>query len=159
MHHYPYMYLRRPASRILWFAIGAGVATWWHHSRAMRDYHAQYWPCFVGHRTRAAVQDHPIPSEPRGYVERDGRWKPSSDGTVGWNQQEWDENKERLRSLQKRVGEAMVDTSESALDSIVATAEVLKAKLAERRARHRSGNPTDLPPDTRGEKKDPSLSA
>ena len=111
MHHYPHIFLRRPASRILWFVIGAGVATWWHNSRAMRDHHAQYWPCIFGSHPRA-VQDQPVPGERRqGHSEREGRWvwKPNypSDGTVGWNQQEWDENKERLKNLQRRAGEAV----------------------------------------------------
>lgn len=156
MHHYPHIYLRRPVSRIFWFVIGAGVATWWHHSLAMRDHHAQYWPCVLGNHSRAAVQDQPASDERRGYPEREGRWvrnpSSSSDGTVGWNQQEWDENKERLRNLQKRVGEAMVDMSESTLDSIVHGAEALKSKLTERRSMQGSGTPSDAPE----QKKDPS---
>lgn len=71
---------------------------------------------------------------------------------MGWNQQEWEENKERLRNIQKRVSEAMVDMSESTLESIVSTAEALKARLAENRARREGA----FPPETTEQKKDPS---
>ncbi|KAG6336048.1 hypothetical protein ID866_3047 [Astraeus odoratus] len=128
MHHYPHIYLRRPVSRLLWFVIGAGVATWWHHSRAMHEYRAQYWPCLAHQQRRAALPDQAPTTDP---IRGEGRWvwkaNPSSDGTMGWNQQEWEENKERLKNMQKRVGEAMADMSESTLDSIVSAAEVLKA--------------------------------
>jgi hypothetical protein len=79
-------------------------------------------------------------------------WK--SDRTpTGWQQQrDWEQDRERLRHLQKRAGETVrsplstplplptqpstqvADLSESTLDSIVAGAESLKAKLAELRA-------------------------
>ncbi|KIK10926.1 hypothetical protein PISMIDRAFT_690694 [Pisolithus microcarpus 441] len=158
-HHHPHVFFHRPASRILWFVIGAGVATWWHHSRAMRDHHSSYWPCLMQQHRRAALQDQPSSagSEVGPYQERDARWgwrphsPPPSGAMAGWNQQEWEENKERLRSMQKRVGEAMVDMSESTLESIVSTAETLKARLAERRAR-REGV---LSPEIAEQKKDP----
>ncbi|KAI5987056.1 hypothetical protein EDD15DRAFT_2520782 [Pisolithus albus] len=156
-------YFLRPPSRILWFLIGAGAATWWHHSPAMRDHHSPYWPSLMQQQRRAALQDQPpstgVGSEPGPYQERDARWRPhgppSSGAMAGWNQQEWEENKERLRNMQKRVGEAMVDMSESTLDSIVSTAETLKARLAERRAR-REGV---LTPEITEQKKDPFPSA
>ncbi|KAI6044327.1 hypothetical protein EDC04DRAFT_427700 [Pisolithus marmoratus] len=156
--HHPHVYLHRPASRILWFLIGAGVATWWHHSRTMRDHHSQYWPCVMQQHRRGALQDQPTGtgSEPNPYQERDTRWgwrpSPSPSGvTAGWNQQEWEENKERLRNIQKRVSEAMVDTSESTLESIVSTAEALKARLAERRARREGAHSSE----TTEQKKNP----
>ncbi|KAI5992583.1 hypothetical protein F5J12DRAFT_435761 [Pisolithus orientalis] len=159
--HHPHVFLHRPASRIFWFLIGAGVATWWHHSRVMRDHHSQYWPCVVQQQRRGALQDQPTGGSepPIAYQERDARWgwrhNPSSPGaTVGWNQQEWEENKERLRNIQKRVSEAMVDMSESTLESIVSTAEALKARLAENRARREGA----FPPETTEQKKDPSPS-
>jgi len=104
--------------------IGAGVATWWHHSSVMRDHRAQYFPCVMGPHRR--VQDSPS--------EEAAPWK--SDRTpTGWQQQrDWEQDRERLKRLQKRAGETVVDLSESTLDSIVAGAESLKAKLAELRA-------------------------
>ncbi|KAI6023587.1 hypothetical protein BKA83DRAFT_4261594 [Pisolithus microcarpus] len=162
----PYFLSHRPASRILWFLIGAGAATWWHHSRAMRDHHSPYWPCLMQQQRRAALQDQPpitsTGSEPGPYQERDARWgwrphgpPPSGAVMAGWNHQEWEENKERLRNMQKRVGEAMVDMSESTLDSIVSTAETLKARLAEHRARREAV----LSPEITEQKKDPFPSA
>ncbi|KAF8449037.1 hypothetical protein L210DRAFT_3523755 [Boletus edulis BED1] len=119
MHPYQHVFLHRGPSRIFWFFIGAGVATWWHHSSIMRDHRAQYFPC-VMHRREAAP------------------WKPSwgPDRTpAGWHQQrDWEQDKERLRHIQKRAGETVIDLSESTLDSIVTSAESLKAKLAELRA-------------------------
>jgi len=58
----------------------------------------------------------------------------SSDGTFGWNQKEWEEDKERLRELQRRAQDTMVEMSESTLDSILSTVESMKGKLAEHRA-------------------------
>lgn len=46
----------------------------------------------------------------------------------------------------------MVDMSESTLESIVSTAEALKARLAENRARREGA----FPPETTEQKKDPS---
>ncbi|KAH7890758.1 hypothetical protein F5I97DRAFT_1923248 [Phlebopus sp. FC_14] len=137
---YPIYSHRRP-SRILWFLVGAGVATFWHNSRAMREHRAQYFPCVMRQRRvdGPSAVDSPRPSDPAGL--QDGRWvwkanrgpEHETDGTLGWNQREWEEDKERLRNLQKRAGEAVADFSESTLDSVVAAAESLKAKLAEHR--------------------------
>ncbi|KAI6117195.1 hypothetical protein EDD17DRAFT_1584506 [Pisolithus thermaeus] len=158
MYHHPHVYLHRPASRILWFLIGAGVATWWNHSPAMRDYHSPYWSCLMWQHRRAALQDQPHGTGSElGPYERDTRWgwKPSpppSGAMTGWNQQEWEENKERLGNMQKRVSEAMVDMSESTLGSIVSTAEALEAKLTEHRARQEG----ILSPEIAEQTKDPS---
>ncbi|KAI6110994.1 hypothetical protein EDD16DRAFT_1596658 [Pisolithus croceorrhizus] len=161
MYHHPQVYLRRPASRFLWFFIGAGVATWWHHSRATRDHHSPYWPCLMQQHRRSALQDQPhsTGSEPSPHQERDARWEwrpiPPPSGTMsGWNQQEWEENRGRLRNMQKRVSEAMVDMSESTLESIVSTAEALKARLAQNRARREGA----LLPEIPEQKKDSSPS-
>ncbi|KAI6094325.1 hypothetical protein F5141DRAFT_267868 [Pisolithus sp. B1] len=151
MYHHPHVYLHRPASRVLWFLIGAGVATWWHHSRAARDHHSPYWPCQMQQHRWAALRDQPrsSSSEPGPY-ERDARWgwrhsPPPSSAMAGWNQQEWEENKERLSNMQKRINEAMVDMSESTLESIVSTAEALKARLAQNRARREGPLLSEIP--------------
>ncbi|KAG6381614.1 hypothetical protein JVT61DRAFT_212 [Boletus reticuloceps] len=148
MHPYQHVFLHRGPSRIFWFFIGAGVATWWHHSSIMRDHRAQYFPCVMHRR----VQDSPSDPPPQEAAP----WKPSwgPDRTpAGWHQQrDWEQDKERLRHIQKRAGETVrnppsippvahiksspqvIDLSESTLDSIVTSAESLKAKLAELRA-------------------------
>ncbi|KAH0836657.1 hypothetical protein J3R83DRAFT_8376 [Lanmaoa asiatica] len=106
MHPYQHVFLHRGPSRIFWFLIGAGVATCWHHSSSIRDHRAQYFPCV------RRVQDSP----------------------TSWRQQrDWEQDGERLKHLQKRAGETVADLSESTLDSIVAGAESLKAKLIQLR--------------------------
>ncbi|KAF8552407.1 hypothetical protein OG21DRAFT_125829 [Imleria badia] len=102
MHPYQHIFLHRGPSRIFWFFLGAGVATWWHHSSMMRDHRAQYFPCVMHHRR---VQDAPsdAPSQ-------EAPWK-SSWGPVrtasGWPQRDWEQDRERLKHLQKRAGETV----------------------------------------------------
>lgn len=98
----------------------------------MRDHRAQYFPC-VMHPRR--VQDSPSEEAP---------WKSDRTPTGFQQQRDWEQDRERLRRLQKRAGETVrsplstplslhaqlstqvVDLSESTLDSIVAGAESLK---------------------------------
>ncbi|KAH7917608.1 hypothetical protein BV22DRAFT_1200257 [Leucogyrophana mollusca] len=162
MHPFHHMYYGRAChgpSRIFWFIVGAGAATFWHCSREMRDRRGQYFSCVMQQRridaqaaaANAALMPPTIPTPPdytqKPYEDNAPRpdkwgWRASwgareGDGTVGWNQQEWEENKERMKNLQKRAEDAMVDMSESTLESIVSTAESLKAKLAEHRAQQK----------------------
>jgi len=119
MHPYRHIFLHRAPSRIFWFLIGAGAATWWHHSSALRDHRAQYFPCIM--------------NPPRSTSDVPPRQAPSG-STWDNHQRDWEQDRERLKQLQKRAGETVADLSESTLDSIVAGAESLKAKLAELRA-------------------------
>ncbi|KIJ65690.1 hypothetical protein HYDPIDRAFT_187395 [Hydnomerulius pinastri MD-312] len=165
MHPFHHVYLHRGPSRIFWFILGAGAATWWHYSRSMREHRAQYFPCVMQQRRLEGQNgdtsgysprpsDPPAPQEGGRWVWK-ASWGPDQDGTVGWKQREWDEDKERLKNMQKRAGDAVVDMSESTLDSIVSAAESLKAKLAEHRAQRgelMKQNPNGLRADA--EKKD-----
>ncbi|KIK99793.1 hypothetical protein PAXRUDRAFT_65485, partial [Paxillus rubicundulus Ve08.2h10] len=138
MHPFHY---HRP-SRVFWFIIGAGVATGWPY---LREHRARSFPCLMQQR-RAEGQDGgrsgntSRPSDATGPQEGgrsvwNSSWAPAPDrASVGWNQQEWETDKEQLRNLQKRAGEAAVDLSDSTLDSIISAAESLKAKLAAHRA-------------------------
>ncbi|KAF9245236.1 hypothetical protein BU15DRAFT_70993 [Melanogaster broomeanus] len=133
MHPFHHIYHHRGPSRIIWFIVGAGVATWWHHSSAMREHRAQYFPCVMQQRR---VQGQ--------YGERsDFNTAPSptagplrGDGTVGWNQREWEESKEQLKHLQKRAGEAVTIPPTGLLYNRTefSAAELLRARLAEHRA-------------------------
>ncbi|KAG2066264.1 hypothetical protein BDR04DRAFT_1106999 [Suillus decipiens] len=140
-HHYRF----RGSSRILWFVIGAGAATLWHRSRQMHEYRAQYFPCVMQpRRVLEGSDEHPTPpvySKPDrdAPAPQEHRWNfihrsqhdTNRDGTLGWNQREWEEDKERLKEIQKRAEDAMLDMSESTLESIVSTVEALKTKLAQ----------------------------
>ncbi|KAH7914848.1 hypothetical protein BJ138DRAFT_1143092 [Hygrophoropsis aurantiaca] len=156
MHPYhPFHYGRRfhwhGPSRIFWFIIGAGAATFWHRSREIREHRGQF-GCVMQNRRLNAPGEFSAPAsastppanvstpyQDPAPVPQPGGWdwtapQRSSDGTVGWNQQDWDENKERMKQLQKRAEDVMADMSESTLDSIVSTVETLKGKIAEHRA-------------------------
>ncbi|KAF9221326.1 hypothetical protein BS17DRAFT_819569 [Gyrodon lividus] len=166
MHPFHHVYHYSRPSRIFWFILGAGVATWWHHSTAMREHRAQYFPCVMQQRRvegqngeRSGISARPSdvtePQEGGRWVWK-STWGPDRDRTVGWNQREWEDDKERLKHVQKRAGEAVVDLSESTLDSIVSAAESLKSKLAEHRAQREQSLKQEAL-DT--EKKDPHLVA
>lgn len=139
---YPYYHLRHP-SRIVWFILGAGAATFWHCSRQMREHRAQYFPCVMQARHIEGGGEHPGPTspiyKPDAPAPQEHRWNfihrtqpdRNGDGTAGWNQREWEEDKERLKEIQKRAEDAMLDMSESTLESIVSTVEALKTKLAQ----------------------------
>lgn len=79
----------------------------------------------------------PVYSKPDAPAHQENRWgfvvksqfDGSRDGSLGWNQQEWEADKERLKEIQKRTEDAMLDMSESTLESIVSTVESLKSKL------------------------------
>ncbi|KAG2157836.1 uncharacterized protein EDB93DRAFT_818988 [Suillus bovinus] len=145
---YPYYhrhYFRGP-SRIVWFVLGAGVATFWNCSHKMREHRAQYFPCVMQpHRVEGSGENTtPIYSKPdaSGPAPQEHRWNfiykrqhdHNGDGTMGFNQREWEEDKERLKEIQKRAEDAMLDMSESTLESIVSTVEALKIKLAQHKA-------------------------
>ncbi|KAG1760135.1 hypothetical protein EDD22DRAFT_955235 [Suillus occidentalis] len=139
---HPYYHFRGP-SRIVWFILGAGAATFWHCSHQMREHRAQYFPCVMQARHIEGSGEHPGPTspiyKPDAPAPQEHRWNSihraqpdrNGDGTAGWNQREWEEDKERLKEIQKRAEDAMLDMSESTLGSIVSTVEALKTKLAQ----------------------------
>lgn len=141
MYTYYHRYHFRGPSRIVWFILGAGVATFWHRSRQMREYRAQYFPCVMQARRIEGNGEHPTSPvyKPDAPANQEHGWnfmhrtQPDRNGdeTVGWNQREWEEDKERLKEIQKRAEDAMLDMSESTLESIVSTVEALKTKLAQ----------------------------
>jgi hypothetical protein len=142
MHPYYHHHCFRGPSRIVWFILGAGAATFWHCSHQMREHRAQYFPCVMQARRVEGSAEQPTPpvySKPDVPTPQEHRWNfihrnqhdRNEDGTVGWNQREWEEDKERLKEIQKRAEDAMLDMSESTLESIVSTVEALKTKLAQ----------------------------
>lgn len=108
----------------------------------MYEHRAQYFPCVMqAHRVEGSGE-HPTPpvySKPDALEPQEHRWNfiyknqpdRNGDGTAGWNQREWEEDKERLKEIQRRTEDAMLDMSESTLESIVSTVEALKTKLAQ----------------------------
>lgn len=142
MHPFYHHHHFRGPSRIIWFALGAGAATLWHCNRQMREHRAQYFPCVMQPRHAEGGGEHltpPVYSKPDAPTAQEHRWNfthrrqpdRNGDGTAGWNQREWEEDKERLKEIQKRAEDAMLDMSESTLESIVSTVEALKTKLAQ----------------------------
>ncbi|KAG8220936.1 hypothetical protein J3R82DRAFT_2441 [Butyriboletus roseoflavus] len=130
MYPHHHVFLHRGASRLVWFLVGAGVATCWHRSAIMRDHRAQYFPCVMQPRQDADSAK--------------STWGPDQIAPGWQNQRDWERDRERWRHLQKRAGETVrgplaiqtsahteciqaADLSESTLDSIVAAAESLKA--------------------------------
>ncbi|KAG2145115.1 hypothetical protein DEU56DRAFT_788845 [Suillus clintonianus] len=140
--YYSHQYFRGP-SRILWFMLGAGAATFWNCGRQMRENRAHYFPCVMQARRVEGSGEQPntppVSSKSDAPASQEHRWNfiyrnqpdRNGDGTAGWNQREWEEDKERLKEIQKRTEDAMLDMSESTLESIISTVESLKNKLAQ----------------------------
>jgi hypothetical protein len=111
-------------SRIFWLLIGAGVATFWHRSHEMRDHRAQYFPCVMQSRrvegvpAREDPASPPVYSKPDAPAPQENRWgfvvrsQPDGnrDGSWGWNQREWEADRERLKEIQKRTEDAVSQT-------------------------------------------------
>jgi hypothetical protein len=118
---YPYGFLPhhhfRGPSRIFWFILGAGVTTFWHRSRDIREHRAQYFPCVMQSRrvegtSSAPISEHPTPpvySKPDAPQENkvNSVFRSQPDGTLGWNQEEWEADKVRLKEIQKRTEDAV----------------------------------------------------
>lgn len=101
--HPHHIFLHRGPSRIFWFFIGAGVATWWHHSSIMRDHRAQYYPCVM----RRRVQDAPSDTPSQDAAQPNSSWGPDRTPTGWYQQRDWEQDRERLKQLQKRAGETV----------------------------------------------------
>ncbi|TFK32781.1 hypothetical protein BDQ12DRAFT_691974 [Crucibulum laeve] len=139
MHPYHYrpmgLWCRGP-SRILWFAVGAGTAAWWikHKDTERRPF---------GHCVRPLLQAPPPPSPPTPPSED---WTPREiskainnlGGKVEWGRGEqqtshtWED--EQVAAFTRQAADTMTELTESTLDSVLSTAQALKAKLAEHRA-------------------------
>ncbi|KAG6826303.1 hypothetical protein H0H92_000389 [Tricholoma furcatifolium] len=98
-----------PPTRLFWFAVGAASALWWEKHR---DCHT--------HCPRSATQNAPVNSS-RGV----NASIPPMQTSPGLND---------LAELGTSAGDKLADVSESTLDTVLSTVEVLKAKLAEHRA-------------------------
>ncbi|XP_006461933.1 hypothetical protein AGABI2DRAFT_118783 [Agaricus bisporus var. bisporus H97] len=159
-HHWRHMGYSRGPSRFIWFAIGAGVATVWHKCHKIHA-NSTSWSSW-GHCHRAAIQQQypsPLPlsnasTNPDGSPTSTQAQEPSFSfrdiprrinnlPSAAW---EWGQEKERgknqeeedpLADLQRQATETMSDMSEAALETIVATAESLRAKLVENREQRR----------------------
>ncbi|KAF8817563.1 hypothetical protein BYT27DRAFT_7216642 [Phlegmacium glaucopus] len=144
-----YQYYRGP-SRIVWFLIGAVTASWW---LKRKDADSR----IFGHCMRLQYQTPPPignPSfAPDGAPSNIGPFTPSvpdfrsvtfrdiprafnhiPPAHWGEQQQSWQQEKEHLANISRKVTDAMADLTEATLESVLSAAEALKAKLAEHRA-------------------------
>ncbi|KAF8159682.1 hypothetical protein B0H34DRAFT_858436 [Crassisporium funariophilum] len=137
-HHMGMGMWRRGPSRIVWFAIGAITASWWIH-RKETDRR------IFGHCKRPQLQSPlPIPPiddpiTPSGAPWPDVRSIPNTISNIpsGWDRRQlwqWEQEKEHMATISQQATDAMADLTESTLESVLNTAEALKAKLAEHRA-------------------------
>lgn len=126
-------YYRGP-SRILWFLIGGVTASWF---LRRKDTDSR----IFGHCRRLQYQTPPLnspdatPSDPNSWSVRD---IPKTINHIPhWGseqQQSWQQEKEHLADISRKVADAMTDLTEATLESVLSAAETLKAKLAEHRA-------------------------
>jgi len=144
------MSYHRGPRRLLWFVIGAGTATWWIKHREMNNNGGMTW----GHCRRPNIQNTPAPTtasadgsnvnpQDSSFSFRDvprainNISPPSRDWGWGWGEkklaEKHQEEQDQLADLRRQATETMTDITEATLESILSTAEVLKAKLAESR--------------------------
>ncbi|KAF9453618.1 hypothetical protein P691DRAFT_719478 [Macrolepiota fuliginosa MF-IS2] len=145
----PYPYYWRGPSRIVWFLIGAGTATWWIKHRDV--HHFSQW----GHCRRLAIENATAnanmstTAQPaNGSPESSFSFKdiPRTINNIppaaaswnwGWGErkeaQKYQEEQDNLAELRRQATDAMTEMTEATLDSILAGAEALKVKLAESR--------------------------
>ncbi|ESK83494.1 hypothetical protein Moror_4879 [Moniliophthora roreri MCA 2997] len=104
--------------RLLWFFIGAGAATWWHHhhhqNSTFSGCHRRGIDYGVGARTHNDTQG-------------------SAGDAQTHQQQEWAEERARIREVSRQVGDTVTEISEATLDTLLASVQVMKDRLAQRR--------------------------
>ncbi|CAA7267417.1 unnamed protein product [Cyclocybe aegerita] len=153
----------RGPSRLLWFVIGAMTATWWIKRKQCESrvfghcLRPAIQPTDSKHRdgwtqnavdVSRAINNIPIAPTPMGDFNGTGTGTPASAGTpqVSWDRDharhswQWDQwqgqaEREQFSRMSRQAADAMVDLTETTLESVLTTAEALKAKLAEHRAR------------------------
>ncbi|KAJ2915448.1 hypothetical protein MD484_g4941, partial [Candolleomyces efflorescens] len=142
-------------SRLLWFLIGAGSASWWMISKD-RDFDRRHW----GHCRRV---DYPAPRDPsnndtaapggpgpnndsgsqqcrphpwqtREHWEWRWHQRNRQENNNGASQWPWEASDERFDEMTKQASEAMTELTEVTLDTVLTMAQALKVKLAEYRA-------------------------
>jgi len=123
--HYSYSF--RGPSRILWFVIGAATASL---LLKRTDSHSRTF----GHCRRLQHQT-PLPnsSVPDRTLSDDAHFASSAPNSCE-QQQSWQQEKEHLADISRKVADAMTDLTEATLESVLSAAEALKAKLTEHRA-------------------------
>lgn len=138
----PYYNYRGP-SRILWFLIGAVTTNW---LLKPKDSNSR----IFGHCRRLQYQTPPpnssvpdgassngAPSAPNPWSVTVRDIPRTINNIPHWGseqQQSWQQEKEHLADISRRVTDAMTDLTEATLESVLSAAEGLRAKLAEHRA-------------------------
>ncbi|KIM44941.1 hypothetical protein M413DRAFT_442916 [Hebeloma cylindrosporum] len=156
------MYYHRAPSRLLWFFIGAGTATWWIKRKECEG--RSFGPCrrlppssqgFPSTSNAAPAYQYPAPDPAKPSIPADSRDQapvptppPQDAAPAGprmrfpppiweWEKRqdrEWEQDKENFIKMSSQAADVMVDLTESTLESILGTADILRAKLAEHRA-------------------------
>jgi len=155
---YPYYHMHhfhRGPGRFVWFILGGIAATWWFKHKEMRAYERYAGYCVQKPVLPAALpapgpeMNETSPSQsqnqnapPRTYwggntqaqYEAPRASPPPAAMPFGWNNQQWEEEKERMWAMGRQAGDTMSELSETTLENVLSTVESLKAKVAEHRA-------------------------
>ncbi|EJF64232.1 hypothetical protein DICSQDRAFT_53887 [Dichomitus squalens LYAD-421 SS1] len=118
-------------SRLLWFVLGAGVASWWH----VHKEHAGWYQARHCGRDRIPQHAYPAPGAPLppsfsipAAPSPDAQNAPTP-GTVD----KWDRERAPEKDVVQQATETITELSEATLNNLLVTVESLKAKLAEHR--------------------------
>ncbi|KIK09039.1 hypothetical protein K443DRAFT_84152 [Laccaria amethystina LaAM-08-1] len=136
--HYHLAHWHRRPSRFLWFFIGAGTATWWILHKDANSYHRHG---FFGHCRRPQLP----PPDNGSTMNPDASWPTPDSRAVPRNvpawgvpferEAQWDTpDNEKMAHFSRQAVDTATELTEGALESILSTAESLKAKLVAHRA-------------------------
>ncbi|EPS94568.1 hypothetical protein FOMPIDRAFT_1091077, partial [Fomitopsis schrenkii] len=125
-------------SRLLWFLIGAGTTAFW-----IKSHHAHEWQVRNCWRDRIPQDAYPPPSAAQGQTQAMPTGAPAVPAQPSsptphvlpppMPTDRWDEERLRVQNLGKQATETISELSEATLDSVLATVQSLKVKLAEAR--------------------------
>ncbi|KAK7051216.1 hypothetical protein VNI00_004716 [Paramarasmius palmivorus] len=101
--------------RLFWFFIGAGAATWWHK-------HHQYSVFSECHRRRTDY-----------HIGTGASNDTSQAAGQASSHQDWAEERARIREVSRQVGDTVTEISEATLDTLLASVQAMKDRLAQNR--------------------------
>ncbi|KDR80503.1 hypothetical protein GALMADRAFT_240790 [Galerina marginata CBS 339.88] len=140
MHpYYSHMgHWHRGPSRLLWFFFGGLAATWWikHKDADRRVFGHCMRPPVQAPPTDSAAPPSPWPQNMSDIPRAINNIPPAHSSPVSaeWESRQWEQEKEHLANISRQATDAMADLTEATLETVLSTAESLKAKLAEHRA-------------------------
>ncbi|KAI0793913.1 hypothetical protein C8Q74DRAFT_1346947 [Fomes fomentarius] len=128
-HHWYYGHrCGRATSRLFWFIVGAGTATWWHAHKA----HQGWYEARHCGRDRIPQNAYPAPGAPgpSGPMQAQDQQQQPAPGTID----KWDREQAPEKDVVQQATDTITELSEATLNNLLVTVESLKAKLAEHRA-------------------------